>query len=505
MLSTSKLRATFAALAIVFGVTACAPLRQADSPAKVAPNIVLIVADDLGWGDLSSYGGPVETPNIDALAASGVRYTHAYASGYQCSPSRAGMMTGRYQQRFGHESNYRGPGDSVGDIGLAAGMSAFEAGTLGFTGMGVPASVPMLPERLSQAGYRTAMLGKWHLGFDKGLRPSDRGFDEFYGFLSGSTAYALEGTEGVITLPRNRDGGDDEGMDSPLPSRRAPYYALRDGDEISPDQAGYLTDVLTDKAVSYIERQDGRRPFFLYLAHLAPHQPLTALQRNYDRLSQITDVRKRIYYAMILSLDESVGAIREALHRKGLDRNTIVVFTSDNGCPRPGIFCSNGPLREGKQSLYEGGLRIPLIVNWPDHYSGGATSEQRVSLLDLVPTFLEAAGQTTGAMDDGRLLPDGTADTGDRSLYWRHQVHGAMVSGKWKLIDYTDVDGREVPFLFDLSKDRGEKTNLADSAPEDLARLRRELKQWESGLSAPRWVPPHPKRRTYDGVTIESY
>ncbi|MEJ6010790.1 sulfatase-like hydrolase/transferase [Novosphingobium aquae] len=496
----------------LLSVAACAPAPAppAQSNATVSdarPNIVLIVADDLGWGDLSSYGGPVTTPNLDQLARDGVRYTQAYASAYQCSPSRAGLMTGRYQERFGHESNFRGPGDGVGGIGLAAGMKAFEEGALGPTGMGTPRGVPMVSERLKEAGYHTAMFGKWHLGFDPGMRPRDRGFDEFFGFLAGSTSYALSNTPDIVSQSRvgNREGEDDEGMGSSLPDQRSPYYALRDGDGIAADQGGYLTDVLSDRAVSFIKRQDARNPFFLYLAHLAPHQPLTALQRNFDRLPQITDRRKRIYYAMILSLDESVGAVRAALREKGLDRNTIVIFTSDNGCPRPGIFCSNGALREGKQSLYEGGLRVPLIASWPGRLADNSIEDGRVSLLDLAPTFLKAAKAGPDRNLDGIFLPQARSADPARALFWRHQVHSAMIEGPWKLIDYASVEGRRVPFLFNLSADQGEKMNKADEDPARVARMRAAMRKWESGLSAPRWVPPNPKRRTYDGVTVDMY
>jgi len=500
-----RLRSCFLPLALA-AVASCAPVAAPPGAPDIAqrqhPNIVLIVADDLGWGDLSSYGGPVSTPNIDALAEDGVRYTRAYASAYQCSPSRAGMLTGRYQQRFGHESNYRGPGDGVGGIGLAAGMKAFEAGTLAPTGMGVPRDVPMLSEWLKGAGYRTAMLGKWHLGFDPGLRPSDRGFDRFFGFLSGSSAYALADTPDVVAMGRNRgEGEDDEGMGSPLPETRSPYYALREGDRIAADQSGYLTDLLTNRAVSYIRGQDGKAPFFLYVAHLAPHQPLTALQRHYDQLAHIADRRKRIYYAMVLSLDESVGAVRAALRERGLEQNTIVIFTSDNGCPRPGIFCSNGPLREGKQSMYEGGLRVPLIAAWPGHLAGGKVEQGQVSLLDLAPTVLGAAGLGHKGGDGVDLRRAG----GPRALYWRHQVHRAAIDGPWKLIDYRAVDGRRVPFLYNLDADQGEQTDQAARHPARVEQMRKSLRKWEMGLRDPRWVPPNPKRRTYDGVTVDMY
>lgn len=513
------------ALLVLAGLGACQasdPVRPAggDMTAQARPNIVLIVADDLGWGDLSSYGGPVSTPNIDALASDGVRFTQAYASAYQCSPSRAGLLTGRYQQRFGHESNFRGPGDGVGGIGLAAGMLAYEDGTLPPSGLGLPTSQPMLAERMKAAGYRTAMVGKWHLGFDPGMRPTERGFGYFFGFLAGSSPYALASTPDVIAAAhiglggkggktgKGADADDEEGLGNALPDRRPLYYSVRDGIEPVADQSAYMTDLLSDKAVDYIKAQSVDKPFFLYLAHLAPHQPLTVTRRYYDRLPQIKDERKRIYYAMILALDDSVGAIRAALKERGLDRDTLIIFTSDNGCPRPRIFCSNGNLREGKQTLYEGGLRIPLIAAWPGRIAPGRTDDRFASLLDLTPTFLKLAGAPAkgAGLDGTSLLPRlfGAAAP-DRTLFWRHQVHQAVRSGRWKMIVYRTVEGRTATFLFDLETDPAETTNVAASYPEIVTRLNAALHRWDRGLQAPRWVPPNPKRRTFDGVTVDMY
>lgn len=498
----------------VSGCAGVSPARPERSTASVRrPNVVLVVADDLGWGDLSSYGGPVATPNLDMLARDGVRFTEARASAYQCSPSRAGLLTGRYQQRFGHESNFRGPGDGVDGVGLARGMAAFEAGTLEPAGLGLPVDQPILAERLKQLGYRTAMIGKWHLGFDPGMRPSERGFDWFYGFLAGSSPYALAATPDIVTAghvgAEGRESGDDEGLGSARPAKRSLYYTVRDGLEPVADQSEYLTDLFGRKAVEYVTQQAGDRPFFLYLAHLAPHQPLTVTRKYYDRLPQIADEKRRIYYAMILALDDSIGQLRAALKSKGLEKDTLILFASDNGCPRPRAFCSNGPLREGKQTMYEGGFKIPLVAAWPGRIRPGRVNSENVSLLDIAPTVLAYAGGDPARLAvDGRnlapLLEHGTTLPG-QPIYWRHQIHLAALEGQWKLIVYRDVNGSQAEFLFDLSADPGEKVNLAQKRPDVVARLQKGLGAWETGLAAPRWVPPNPKRRTFDGVTVDLY
>lgn len=500
-------------------VTGCQSFSGLDVPGRTPSelaaqplNVVLIVADDLGYGDLSAYGGPVNTPNIDALARDGVRFTRAYASAYQCSPSRAGLLTGRYQERFGHESNFTGPGDEDGGPGLLAGLDAFDAGTLPPTGLGVPRTQVMLQERLSAQGVRTGMIGKWHLGFDQGLRPPERGFTSFFGFLAGSSPYALASAPDIESVGRGEKASrkseeDDEGLGTALPEARRLYYALRSGDQVVPDQSGYMTDRLTTEALNFIDRQDAQHPFFLYVAHLAPHQPLTTTKFWYDRLGKISDRKTRIYYAMIMALDESVGQIRRALQARGLDKNTLIVFTSDNGCPRPGVFCSNGPLRDGKQSLFEGGIRIPLIFTLPGKYRAGQVDNRPVSLLDVAPTVLDYMGQEMPKDIDGVPLRNRLEHgrSSERPLFWRHQIHHAVVDGDWKLIVYKAKDGTPVDFLYNLAQDPAEMKNLAGENPGEVAALKQKYAAWDAQMSAPRWTPRKTKSRTYDGVQVEVY
>ena len=466
--------------ALVF--LACAA-PDADAPVVEAgagppPNIVLILADDLGYADIGIYGSEViSTPNIDALAASGVRFTAGYVSHPVCSPSRAGLMTGRYQQRHGWEFNPAGR-----DVG--AGMSLDET---------------TLADRMKALGYRTGMIGKWHLGHQAPHHPMSRGFDEYFGVLEGGSIFIDSSLPGV-------EYGSIRGEDGPTVRRNK---VLRGFEEEKVDR--YLTDVFTEEATDFIERSaGGEEPFFLYLSHTTPHTPLQATAEYLDGYRHVEDQRTRVYAAMVASLDESVRRVVETLKAQGVYENTMIVFASDNGCA--GYIhgaCSNAPLFGFKRYHHEGGVRIPFIISWPEGIEGGRTFNQPVITLDFTATFTAAAGQEAKAGDSVNLLPymTGEADGAPHEyLYWRAGASVAIRDARYKLIklnrtefrpDKLRGDGRlappedgwptdsphgQVTLLYDLEADIGELNNLAAEQPEVVARLEAELDAWRATL-----------------------
>ena len=443
---------------------AAAPAARAE-PAKRPPNLIVILADDLGYGDICAYGcANGKTPHIDALAASGVRFTQGYVTAPVCSPSRAALMTGRYQQRFGHEFN---PG--------GGGRDQQEA-------LGTPTTERLFPQYLKERGYTTGMVGKWHLGALPQFLPLARGFDEFFGF-----------SQAAAPLPRPGDAR--RALHRPrraLARRRRssvdPQNPILRGDQ-PVEEKEYLTEAFTREAVSFIERHRAQ-PFFLYVAYNAPHTPLQVTDRYYDRFPEIADEGHRIFAAMVSALDDGVGAIIAALERTGLSSSTLVVFTSDNGCATYTDACSNGPLLGGKLTFFEGGVRVPFLASWPGTISSGRVVEAPVSTLDLLPTALDLAGAglpTDRPLDGKSLLPllrgEDEALGHDR-LVWRNGKSWALRDGSWKLVRY---DG-EQPFLFDLATDPTESKNLAPTMGDRAAELERRYQAWESDMVAPSWT-----------------
>ncbi len=415
--------------------------------AETRPNLVVIVADDLGNHDPGFQGGTeIPTPRLDALAASGVRCTQGYVTCPVCSPTRAGLITGRYQQRFGHEHNPGPPQQTDGrEIGL-------------------PTSEVTLANRLREAGYRTGLVGKWHLGSDPKYRPLARGFDEFFGFLGGAHSY-LDWTAG---------------------SQRGMASILRGDVPVSEDT--YLTEALGREAAAFVERQ-AKNPFFLLLTFNAVHTPLEATDKYRARFPQIADEKHRNYAAMLSAMDDAVGQVLDALQAQQLEEQTLVFFISDNGGPQ-GNTSSNLPLRGYKAQLFEGGIRVPYLVSWPGHLPSGQTYERPVSSLDLVPTALALAGveiEDSMRLDGVNLLPylEGETDQDPHAtLYWRFGPGSAAVRhGDWKLIRQSAQPDQ----LYDLAADLSETRNQATAEPERLAELSKLLAAWESQLEEPRW------------------
>ncbi len=397
------------------------------------PNIVLIVSDDQGYADVSCYDHPkeVSTPNIDRLAAEGVRLTDGYASAYICAPTRAGLLTGRYQQRFGF---YTG-GDSR---------------------VGLPLSEVTVADLLKKEGYATGVVGKWHVGLEPEYRPLQRGFDEFYGFLGhGAHDYfELQITDEYTSIYRN---------DKPI------------------DDTGYLTDNLAREAVSFIERHH-RRPFFLYLPFNAVHWPLQAPD-DYIKRFNTGDENRDIYLAMLTSMDEAIGKVLDALKRTGADGNTLVIFFSDNGGAKKN-FANNGVLRDYKQSVYEGGIRVPFIVRWPGKLPKAAVCSEPVISLDIVPTILSAVGVELPGdrVYDGKdmlaALRGEAKEPLHKALFWYDgSDQWAVRAGKWKLLSR-----KGSLELYDLQADISEKHNLAARRPGVVEELEGVYAEWRSQM-----------------------
>lgn len=448
------------------------------------PNIVVILADDLGYADVSTYGDRLQTPNIDRIGSEGAVFTQGYVTTPVCSPSRAALLTGRYQQRFGFEYNAR-QAPEVPDVGLIVGELT-------------------IADHLKAAGYATGIVGKWHLGFKDEHYPTNRGFDEFYGHLSGATRFINRRTQGAVSMSvdeefRRRPPEDPRtdlvvrGKQPPAPpTRRAGNLILRGPEKTVIDEPAYITDVFGDESVDFIRRHaDG--PFFLYSAFNAPHSPFQVTEEYYNRFPDVEHELQRIYFGMIAALDDAVGRILDALEEAGIADNTLVVFLSDNGCAGyfPGL-CSCEPLSGGKLTYYEGGVRVPYLLRWPAAVAAGTTIDAPVSTLDILPTALAVAGATASAdleLDGHDLMPllDGSAEAiGDGRFVWRNYPTVAVRSGDMKLIK--PHQDEPAGFLYDLSTDVREQTDLAADRPADVANLEAVIEDWRSITVEPAWT-----------------
>jgi arylsulfatase A-like enzyme len=451
---------------VLAGLVSAAGSLSAAEPRK--PNVIVIVSDDQGYADLGVQGcKDVPTPNIDSLAKNGVRCTNGYVSHPYCSPTRAGLMTGRYQQRFGHEFN-TGPA------------------TNRTPGIGLPLTETTFADRMRAAGYKTGLVGKWHLGHaeDK-FHPLNRGFDEFFGFLSGSHSYLRSGT-GFTAIFRGKE-------------------------EVQEKE--YLTDAFAREGVAFIERH-AKEPFFLYWAFNAVHGPMEAAEKYLKRFPDIKDPKRQTYAGMLAALDDAVGQGLTTLRKHGLEENTLIFFVSDNGGPTAVNASDNTPLRGVKGTTWEGGIRVPFLVQWKGRVPAGRVYEPPVIQLDFLPTALAAAGveaRPDWKLDGVNLLPylrgEKTGVPHD-ALYWRFGGSLAIRMGDWKLVKTTGgrggdgagaatrsgkatVDGA---VLFNLKDDIGEKTDVAAKHPEKAKELAAAWQKWNAQLADPLWGPPVRKK-----------
>jgi arylsulfatase A-like enzyme len=424
------------------------PLLAGCGGAKPKPNIVVILADDLGYGDLGFQGAPdIPTPHIDSLAATGVRCTSGYVTHPFCSPARAALLTGRYQQRYGHENNM------VFDLGDEV--------------AGLPLSEVTLADLLGEAGYVTGLVGKWHLGAHPRFHPSERGFQKMYGFIGGGHDYF--------------DPGSADATDQ--------HFLLLEHDGRKVLEMDYLTTDLGYQAGEFVRRHQGQ-PFFLYLSFNAPHTPLQAPETYLERFSGIADEKRRTYAAMVSAMDDAVGMTLAALREAGVEDRTLIFFLNDNGGPT-GNASSNRPLRGTKRTLYEGGVRVPFVVRWPGRVPEGGVYDQPVSSLDVLPTSLAAAGLPLPAgirLDGVNLLPylEGEAAGPPHShLFWRTfgGVHFAVRADRYKLVRNPGSPAE----LYDLETDIGETRDLAREKPEVVQRLEAALEEWNREMVEPLW------------------
>lgn len=431
------------------------------------PNMIVFLTDDQGYGDLSCMGAAdFRTPHLDRLAASGARCTQWYSNSPVCSPSRAALLTGRY------------PGN--------AGVRAILAGHR--TAAGLPPSVPTLATALRPLGYRTGMVGKWHLGLAAGSRPEDHGFDEWFGFLAGCIDYYSH----IFYW------GAMNGKSDPL------HDLWENGREVWHNGA-YFTDLITERAVAFLRRAaHARQPFFLYVPFNAPHYPMHAPRAYLDRFPDLAPDR-RIMAAMLSAVDDAVGAILAEVERQGALDQTCVVFTSDNGPSRetrnwldgsrdPYYGGTTGSLRGHKFSLFEGGVRVPGILSWPARIPGGQVLDAPVASMDVFPTLLRAAGGDPARYElDGRdLLPLATGGAADppRDLFWEMGAQTAIRRDRWKLTlhgqEVESAPAKDDVFLADLIADPGERHNQAAAQPALTAELRAAAEMWRAGIER-RW------------------
>ena len=440
------------------------------------PNIVVFLADDLGYGELGCQGNPqIPTPHIDAIADNGVRFTSGYVTASVCSPSRAGMLSGRYQARFNYHVNVM-PHTAEG--------SEF----------GIPASETLVSERLKEAGYRTGLIGKWHLGSRADFNPTLHGFDDFFGFAHEGRYFVRPPWNGVTTLLRKKQLPDRAVGRWTSPNGKLIYHDVL-GDEPLYDlnnpmlrntevveETRYLTDAFTDEALQFIERNKSG-PFFLYLAYNAVHSPMQGADAYMEKMSHIEDVHRRIFAAMLANMDDSVGAVMKKLRDADLEEKTLVFFLSDNGGPTKELTSGNAPLAGGKGSYYEGGVRVPFLVQWKGVIPAGETYDEPVISLDVSTTAAAVAGRPVdGNRTDGvNLIPFLTGKRSGRphdQLFWYFRGQGALRAGDWKLVKTRRP--RNAFELYNLADDVGETTDLAET---ENRRLRRMKTTWEKMVS----------------------
>jgi arylsulfatase A-like enzyme len=420
-------------------VVAPSALAQVTSP---PPNIIYIVADDQGWKDVGFHGSDIKTPNIDSLALGGVRLEQFYSQPW-CTPARAALMTGRYPHRYGLQT-----------------LVIPSAGTYG-----LPTDEWLLPQALKEAGYRTAIVGKWHLGHaDRKYWPRQRGFDYQYGPLLGEIDYFNHSAHGTRDWFRNNEPVKEE---------------------------GYVTTLLGSDAVRLIENHDAKTPLFLYLAFTSPHAPYQAPKEYLDQYRSLPDPTRRTYAAMITAMDDQVGRVVRALEKRKLRDNTIILFQSDNGGPRSAkvtgevdmskstIPADNGSFRGGKGSLYEGGTRVALVANWPGQIKPGSVVDQPIQSVDMYPTLARLAGASLvknkplDGMDVWPTLSQGQPSPRKEVVYDIEPFRGALRQGDWKLIWQATLPSKVE--LFNLAQDPGEQVNLADDNPQIVAELKQQI------------------------------
>ncbi len=433
--------------------------------AQSKPNIVFILSDDAGYADFGFQGSDImKTPNLDKLASEGTKFNQAYVSAAVCGPSRAGILTGKYQQRFGYEEN-NVPG-------------YMSKSCLPDDEMGLPLDQTTMGNYMKALGYKTIYIGKWHQGNADRFHPQKRGWDEFYGFRGGARSYWEYSESNPNYLHENY---------------------LEEGFGNFKESKKYFTEALTDKTIEYIE-QYKNEPFVVFLAYNAVHAPMHAENNDLKEFPELEGTRQQVA-AMTLSLDRECGRVLNKLKELGLDKNTIVVYTNDNGGPSDQNASDNSPLSGCKANHLEGGIRVPFLMRWPGVTDPGTEYQYPISTLDLLPTFVNAAGgnaDTIPGLDGVDLTPYVNGKNTERphqTLYWKKENRGAIREGDWKLLRFPDRPAE----LYNIAEDISETNNLADEYPEMVRDMYKKLFAWECTLERPLWQ----LQRIYEGKAME--
>ena len=423
------------------------------SSAQDRPNIVFILSDDAGYADFGFQGSKeFKTPELDKLAKNSVRFTQAYVSAAVCGPSRAGLLTGKYQQKFGFEEN------NVPGLMSKSGLTGDD--------MGLPLDQKTVADYLKEQGYKTALFGKWHQGNADRFHPTKRGFDEFYGFRGGARSYMPYGSENKLTRQEDK---------------------LERGFGNFQEHEGYLTDELADEAIAFMERNKNN-PFFVYLAFNAVHTPMEATPEDLGKVEGLTGKRKTLA-AMAIAMDRACGKVLDRIEELGLDKNTLIVFTNDNGGPSDSNESLNDPLSGTKANHLEGGIRVPFLMSWPGKITPNIVYDHPISTLDLLPTFVTAAGGNVATIEDldgVDLVPYLQGKNNGKPheiLYWKKENRGAIRFNDWKLVRFPDRPAE----LYNIKEDVSEVNDLASKHPEKVRELYQKLFDWELTLERPLW------------------
>jgi arylsulfatase A-like enzyme len=421
------------------------------------PNVIVFLSDDVGYAEYGFQGSKdIPTPHIDSIANGGVKFTQGYVSGPYCSPTRAGLLTGRYQTRFGHEFNEGGA-----------------AGTAG--GFGLPLTEKTMANRMKELGYATCAIGKWHLGGSPEHLPMKRGFDEFYGTVANTPFFN----------PPNF-------VDSRVSQEKFPVQ----------DDNFYTTDAYRERAVDWIDKHMAAhkdQPFFIYFPFNAQHAPLQATEKYLSRFPDIADENRKIFAAMMSAMDDAVGAVLDKVREIGQEENTLIFFLADNGGPTMQTTSKNDPLRGFKATTWEGGVRVPFCVQWKGKIPAGKTYENPIIQLDILPTAIAAAGgqvDPAWKLDGVDLLPYLTGENTNKpheTLYWRFGNQWAIRHGDWKLVVGNEpgmpATAMKAPSLFNLAADISEAKDLAAAEPEKVKELKAQFDAWNAEQEEPRWRP----------------
>ncbi|WP_339714338.1 sulfatase [uncultured Kriegella sp.] len=423
------------------------------SSAQDRPNIVFILSDDAGYADFGFQGSKeFKTPELDKLAKNSVRFTQAYVSAAVCGPSRAGLLTGKYQQKFGFEEN------NVPGLMSKSGLAGDD--------MGLPLDQKTVADYLKEQGYKTALFGKWHQGNADRFHPTKRGFDEFYGFRGGARSYMSYDSENKLTRQEDK---------------------LERGFGNFQEHEGYLTDELADEAIAFMERNKNN-PFFIYLAFNAVHTPMEATPEDLEKVEGLTGKRKTLA-AMAIAMDRACGKVLDRIEELGIDRNTLIVFTNDNGGPSDSNESLNDPLSGTKANHLEGGIRVPFLMSWPGKITPNIVYDHPISTLDLLPTFVTAAGgnvNTVEGLDGVDLMPFLQGKNNGKPheiLYWKKENRGAIRFNDWKLVRFPDRPAE----LYNIKDDISEVNDLASEHPDKVRELYQKLFDWELTLERPLW------------------